>query len=142
MAHLAGAGARAVADRSRAVRPRLRTLSRTLARRTGQGSAAALQLTGEGGAIVERSIAESRRLVEALRARARGRGAKAKLAAAARLEQITWGAAKVAEQIRQRVAGERISDRLISLADPDARPIRKASWASRPSSATSSNSPS
>ena len=125
VAHLAGAGAAGVVDRSRAVRLRLRMLSRTLARRTGEGSAVALQLTGEGGAIVERSIAESRRLVEALRARARGRGARAKLAAAARLEQITGRAATVAEQIRQRVAGQRISDRLISLADPDARPIRK-----------------
>ncbi len=32
---------------------------------------------------------------------------------------------KVAEQIKQRVAGEPIRDRLVSLADPDARPIRK-----------------
>ncbi len=28
-------------------------------------------------------------------------------------------------QIRQRVAGEKITDRLVSMADPDARPIRK-----------------
>jgi transposase, IS5 family len=32
---------------------------------------------------------------------------------------------KVARQIRQRVAGEKITDRIVSLADPDARPIRK-----------------
>jgi transposase, IS5 family len=31
----------------------------------------------------------------------------------------------VAGQIRQRVAGEKITDRLVSIADPDARPIRK-----------------
>jgi transposase, IS5 family len=34
-------------------------------------------------------------------------------------------AAKVCRQIRQRVAGEKITDRLVSLGDPDARPIRK-----------------
>lgn len=123
--HLAGTGARGVVDRSRAVRMRLRSLSRTLARRTGRGSEVALELTGEGGAILGRSIAEARRLVGALRARARGRGAKVKLAAAARLEQTAERAQRVRAQIRQRVAGQRISDRLISLADPDARPIRK-----------------
>jgi transposase, IS5 family len=32
---------------------------------------------------------------------------------------------KVAGQIRQRVSGEKIADRVISLHDPDARPIRK-----------------
>jgi IS5 family transposase len=32
---------------------------------------------------------------------------------------------KVAGQIRQRVSGEKIADRVISLHDADARPIRK-----------------
>src|SRR5262249_8946912 len=32
---------------------------------------------------------------------------------------------KVARQIKQRVAGEPITDRIVSLFDPDARPIRK-----------------
>jgi hypothetical protein len=31
----------------------------------------------------------------------------------------------VAEQIDRRVRGVRITDRLVSIADPDARPIRK-----------------
>ena len=122
---LAGPDAPRVANRSRAVNRRLRTLGRTLARRTGQGSATALRLTGEAGAIVGRSVRESLRLAKALRARARGRGAKAKLAAAVRLEQIAECAGKLRRQIDQRVAGERITDRLVSLADPDARPIRK-----------------
>ena len=34
-------------------------------------------------------------------------------------------AGTVARQIRQRVAGEKITNRLVSIADPDARPIRK-----------------
>jgi transposase, IS5 family len=123
--HLAGEGAPRVANRSRAVNRRLRTLNRTLARRTGQGAATALRLTGEAGTIVARSIRESLRLATALRARARGRRARAKLAAAAGLEQIAERATTVCRQIRQRVAGERISDRLVSIADPDARPIRK-----------------
>src|SRR5919201_280970 len=49
---LAGEGAPRVVNRTRAVNRRLRTLNRTLARRTGQGAQAALTLTGEAGAIV------------------------------------------------------------------------------------------
>ena len=58
-------------------------------------------------------------------ARAAAESARRKLAAAGRLEQAAARAERVARQIRQRVAGERIADRLVSLADADARPIRK-----------------
>ena len=68
---------------------------------------------------------ETRRLAVIARRRARGRGAKAKLKAAARMEELADRCEKVARQIKQRVAGEPIKDRLVSLADPDARPIRK-----------------
>ena len=60
-----------------------------------------------------------------MRSRARGRGAQAKLAAAERIDELAARADKVAAQIRKRTAGEKITDRLVSLADPDARPIRK-----------------
>jgi IS5 family transposase len=43
----------------------------------------------------------------------------------AKLEQLADRCERVASQIKQRLAGEPISDRLISLSDPDARPIRK-----------------
>jgi IS5 family transposase len=114
-----------VRDRSRAVAKRLRKLNRTLAARTGQGKPTALRLTGEAGQLVERSIRETRRVAEELRRRARGRCAHTKLAAARRLNALADRAGKVAQQIRQRLAGEKISDRLVSMVDPDARPIRK-----------------
>jgi transposase, IS5 family len=124
-ATVVGAGAPRVRDRSRAIGRRERKLNRTLAARTGQGKPTALRLTGEAGALVERSVCEARRLAEHLRARARGRGAQRKLAAARRLEQLADRAGMVARQIRQRLSGEKITDRLVSIADPDARPIRK-----------------
>ena len=120
-ARLAGAGAPHVQDRSRATNRRLRTLNRTLARRTGQGKAEALRLTGAAGELATRSVRETRRLRE----RARGRGAQTKLAAARRLERLADRADKVCRQIRRRIAGEQITDRLVSISDPDARPIRK-----------------
>ncbi|MGZ6639319.1 MAG: transposase [Solirubrobacteraceae bacterium] len=114
-----------VQDRSRAIGRRQRKLNRTLAARTGQGKPTALRLTGEAGALVERSVREARRLAEHLRRRARGRGAQRKLMAARRLEELAERAGTVARQIRQRLAGEKITNRLVSIADPDARPIRK-----------------
>ena len=122
---LAGEDAPRVRDRSRATNRRLRTLHRTLARRTGQGKKAALRLTGQAGELVSRSVSETRRLARRLRQKARGRGAQAKLAAARRLEELADRADKVCRQIRQRLAGERITDRLVLLSDPDARPIRE-----------------
>jgi hypothetical protein len=122
---IAGSGAPRVRDRSRAIGRRERRLNRTLAARTGQGRPTALRLTGEAGALVERSVREARRLAEHLRRGARGRGAQRKLAAARRLEDLAERAGIVARQIRQRLAGERITNRLVSMTDPDARPIRK-----------------
>src|SRR3954467_2616641 len=122
---LAGAGARRVRDRSRAAGQRLRAIGRTLGRRSGEAKTTVLRLTGEAGELVAASVREARALAAQLRRRARGRGAHGKLAAARRLEELAERAARVDRQIRQRLAGEKITDRLPSLCRPDARPIRK-----------------
>jgi len=74
---------------------------------------------------LERSVKEARKLAALARRRARGRGAQAKLKAARALEQLADRCEKITEQITKRVSGEKITDRLVSLWDPDARPIRK-----------------
>jgi IS5 family transposase len=122
---LAGPGAPRVRDRSRSVAKKLRKLNRTLAARTGQGKQAAIAMTKQAGDLARASLREARRLAVRLRERARGRGAQAKLAAAGRLDRLADRAQKVCEQITRRVAGEKITDRLVSMSDPDARPIRK-----------------
>lgn len=114
-----------VRDRSRSMGRKLRAISRTIRRRSGEAKAEVLALTEQTGELLERSIAEARKLAAATRRKARGRGAKAKLKAAAQLEELADRCEKVAKQIKQRVAGEPIKDRLVSLFDPDARPIRK-----------------
>lgn len=63
------------------------------------------------------------------RQRARGRGARAKLQAVARLERAIELCERVVDQCAARSRQERIPDRVISLADPDARPIRKGKLA-------------
>jgi IS5 family transposase len=125
VAGLAGKRARGVRDRSRSAGRKLREISRTIARRTGEAKSTVLRLTGEAGELVKQSVRETRRLASRLRERSRGRGAEAKLTAARRLEELADRAEKIARQIDQRLAGEKINDRLVSMFDPDARPIRK-----------------
>src|ERR1019366_2538617 len=90
-----------------------------------EAKAEVLKLTAQTGELLQRSVREARRLAKVARAKARGRGAKGKLKAAAKLEQLADRCEKVASQITKRVKGEPISDRIVSLSDPDARPIRK-----------------
>ena len=124
-AGLTGKDAPRVTDRSGSISLRLRKLNRSIAGRTGHSKALAVRLTGEAGDLAARSLREARRVAATLRKRARGRGAQAKLRAAERIEQLAERAAKVCEQIQKRVAGQKITDRLVSMSDPDARPIRK-----------------
>ena len=114
-----------VRDRSRSMGRKLRALTRTIRRRSGEAKAEVLALTEQTGELLERSVTEARKLAAVAKRRAVGRGAAAKRRAAAELEELADRCEKVATQIRQRVAGEPITDRLVSIADPDARPIRK-----------------
>jgi transposase, IS5 family len=125
LAKLVGEKKARVRDRSRSMGRKLRTITRTIRRRSGEAKAEVLKLTAETGELLERSVKEARRLADVARRKARGRGAKRKQKAAARLEELADRCEKVARQIRQRVAGEPIKDRIVSLFDPDARPIRK-----------------
>jgi transposase, IS5 family len=103
----------------------VRAISKTLARRTGQHTDQVLALNATAGRALARSVREARMLAAQARAAARGRGARAKLRAAQRLEELAGRCQRVVTQIQQRQRGEKISDRLVSLSDPDARPIRK-----------------
>jgi IS5 family transposase len=121
---LVGAKVR-VRDRSRSLGKTVRAMSRTLARRTGEAKAQVMKLNEQAGRLIARSAREAKQLAVSARASARGRGASAKLRAATKLEQLADRCGKVAEQIDRRVRGVKITDRLVSIADPDARPIRK-----------------
>jgi IS5 family transposase len=67
-------------------------------------------LTVQTGELLEQSVKEARRVAATARRKARGRGARA---SSARRQRSTTA------------CGEKITDRMISLADPDARPSRK-----------------
>jgi IS5 family transposase len=114
-----------VVDRSRQIGKTVRAISKNLGRRTGRRVDEVLALNAKAGRAMARSVREALALAAQARAAARGRGARAKLRAAGQLEELASRCQRVATQIEQRLRGEKITDRLVSLADPDARPIRK-----------------
>ncbi len=114
-----------VRDRSRSLGKAVRAISKTLARRTGEAKAQVMKLNQQAGRLIAQSAREAKRLAAAATASARGRGAQAKLRAAKQLEELASRSQKVVDQIDRRVHGLKITDRLVSIADPDARPIRK-----------------
>lgn len=121
-----------VQDRSRAVGKRLRALGRTLRRRTGEAKAQVRRLTLEATEQVQASVREARRvLAQARRSRSRAPGISraGRARAIAALEQAIHLGERVVEQTRMRFAGQKISDRLVSLFDPDARPVRRGKLA-------------
>ena len=114
-----------VRDRSRAMGHKLRTITRTIRRRSGEAKQEVLKLTGETGRVAG-ALDHARHAgsPQVARRKARGRGAKAKLKAAATLEEMADRCEKVARQIRQRVEGradqgpDRVAARSRRPADP------------------------
>jgi IS5 family transposase len=125
LAERVGERGNSVRNRSRAIGRRVRQISRTLARRTGEAREQVIALNAEAGRLLRRSATEARRLATTARGKARGRGAQAKLRSAEAIEQLAERCERIAEQTAQRLRGEKISDRIVSISDPDARPIRK-----------------
>jgi IS5 family transposase len=119
---------RKVRNRARAAGRRIRELNRSLARRTGNARQEVQRLTEAVAELAKASMGQARRLVEEAKQSATSLGGSSQRQAAraiAELEQMIGLSGKVLEQIRQRFAGEKIAQRLVSLFDPDARPIRK-----------------
>ncbi len=117
-----------VRNRSRAVGTRLRTLTRTLRGRTGDARAEVERLTTEAADRLRATVREARKLLtEAAGAveKSKKEARPTRRRALAELEQFIARSERVAEQVRQRFTGELIKDRLVSIFDPDARPIRK-----------------
>jgi transposase, IS5 family len=114
-------------DRSRAAGRRLKQISRTLRRRTGQAPAEIDRLTAEVAAIARQTVAQAEQVARNARRTLATRPGDGRLGRlVGRLDETTAATRRLLDQTRQRLAGNRvIPDRLVSLADPDARPIRK-----------------
>src|SRR3954467_2859617 len=91
---------RRVRDRSRAMGRALRAVTRAAPRRSGEAKAEVLRLTEQTGKLLEKSVRETRRLAVIARRRARGRGAKAKLTAVARIDELAHPGEKIVRAIK------------------------------------------
>jgi IS5 family transposase len=114
-------------DRGRAAGRRMKQLARTLRRRTGVAMGEVDRLTGEVARIARRSLRQVQVVARNARralARRPGDGRLGRLVG--ELEETITATTQLLAQTDQRLAGNRvIADRLVSLSDPDARPIRK-----------------
>jgi transposase, IS5 family len=106
-------------DRGRAAGRRMKRLARTLRRRTGVAMAEVDRLTGEVAQIARHTLGQVQAVARNARRTLGRRPGDGRLGRLVGELQETIDA-------NQRLAGNRIiPDRLVSLADPDARPIRK-----------------
>ncbi|MER6556536.1 ISNCY family transposase [Streptomyces sp. NPDC001027] len=113
-------------DRSRSAGRRLKQISRTLRRRTGQALGEIDRLTGEVAAIARATLRDVAAVERNARRAQRGRPSGRLAHLVGELAGTVAGTRRLLEQTALRLAGIRtIPDRLVSLADPDARPIRK-----------------
>jgi transposase, IS5 family len=117
-------------DRTRMVRSRARAIGANLRRRTDEAKDEVKTINADLVRIARTAVDEARQVVTNARRALRRRDSAppARLeAAVSELEVTAQRVAKIAEQTEQRLAG-RVPDgatRLVSLHDPDARPIRK-----------------
>jgi IS5 family transposase len=119
-----------VRDRRRAAGRRARSISAHLKLRNDEAKTRVLQITGELADLAEDTATEAGKvLVNARRTIARqgGQACGRLVAAAAELEIILGRTGKIIAQTRSRLGGvtPASATRLVSLHDPDARPIAK-----------------
>ena len=114
-------------DRGRAAGRRLKQLARTLRRRTGVAMAEVDRLTGEVARLARQTVRQAEVVARNARRTLARRPADGRLGRLVGELEATIGlSGRLLAQTDQRLAGNRvIADRLVSLADPDARPIRK-----------------
>ena len=129
--HNAGLAARTKArDRTGSVRRRAHDIAAWLRRRSDDAKAEVYAITAEMAAIADTSVGEARAVARNAGRTLRGLGKAApgrSVALVAELDRLCGLVERVAAQTRVRLAGEIPdgSSRVVSLHDPDARPIAK-----------------
>jgi transposase, IS5 family len=114
-------------DRGRAAGRWMQQLARTLRRRSGVAMAEVDRLTAQVATIAPRTLREVQVVADNARRVRRRRPGDGRLARlVGELTETIIHTGRLLAQTDQRLAGNRvIPNRLVSLADPDARPIRK-----------------
>jgi IS5 family transposase len=114
-------------DRGRAAGRRMQQLARTLRRRTGMAMAEGDRLTAQVAQIARQTLKQVQVVAGNARRAGAHRSGDGRLGRLVdELDETIAATQRLLAQTDQRLAGDRlIPDRLVSLSDPDARPIRK-----------------
>jgi IS5 family transposase len=116
-------------NRTRSVQTRARSINANLRRRSDDRLAGVRRINGELAGIAERAVRQAERVVRNARRKLAASGQPSGRARAEinRLEQLAERTRKIAAQCRRRLAGTTPegATRVVSLHDPDARPIVK-----------------
>jgi transposase, IS5 family len=121
-----GAPRTRIRDRRRAARRRAREVAQALRSRSGDAKRLVLEVTRQVAAVATAQLADADRIVANGR-RGRGQGAGRRTALVEALQTTIQRTRRLLDQARVRLAGGMPdgASRLVSLHDPDARPIRK-----------------
>ena len=117
-----------IRDRRRAARRRSREVARAMRARTGDAKQVVFAVTRQVAALAEAQLADARRVVANARRALRTAGAAGRcMALADELQTTIARTRRLLDQASTRLAGGMPdgASRLVSLHDPDARPIRK-----------------
>ncbi len=123
-----GATRTRIRDRRRAARRRSREVARAMRARTGDAKQVVFAVTRQVAALAEAQLADARRVVANARRALRTAGAAGRcMALADELQTTIARTRRLLDQASTRLAGGMPdgASRLVSLHDPDARPIRK-----------------
>ncbi len=112
-----------IRDRAKSVKKKVLEIGKVLQRRTGEAVQTVRQITEELAQLGERQGRAVARLIQG--AKPRHSQQKALAGLIKRVEEAMGDLETVISQSRAATAGERIADRVVSLADRDARPIKK-----------------
>lgn len=114
-------------DRTRTVNSKARDMSANLKRRTDEAKDAVKTINAELAGIAEQAIKEAEAVVRNASRKLKGSGSARSRPWVKNLQQMAERVGTVADQTRQRLSGTMAegANRLVSLHDPDARPIKK-----------------
>ncbi len=114
-------------DRTPVMRTKAHSIGANLRRRTEEAKAEVMAINAAMVRLARAAVTEARQVARNARRGLRGSGCTKLVSIAARLEVTAERVDRIATQTRERLAGQ-VPDgatRLVSLHDPDARPIRK-----------------
>lgn len=119
----------AIRNRTRSIKKRVLAIAKVLKRRTGESIQEVRRITGKMADIADKTLQAAREVVQQLHRNARnlaGTARDEKRSLAARLEKILDLGEQIVSQARQVNAGQlNLPERVVSLSDPEARPIRR-----------------